>query len=336
MGQPAYDSEVSIDAWTLTPEDHVRVAGKSRANRVAFAVLLLFFRANGRFPEGGEIQPSVVALVAQQIGIDIGPIAEHAWQGRTTKRHRSEIRILFGFRESTVADAEAMAAWLRDHAVAHSRDPEHLASALEVYCRSSSIEPPTPDRIDRIVRAATHAYEECFCLSIRDRLTLAPRARLEALLQPTDPESKVEEADELPASAAINLLRDDPGRASVKSLRPEMAKLDLIRRLELPPDLLDHTPTQELERYRQRVAVEAAFELRRHPEPLRLTCLAAFAYLRGRAITDSLVDLLIETVHHIGARAERKVERELLEDLIEIKKCRTKKQRGEKETEKCQ
>ena len=74
MGQPAYDSEVSIDAWTLTPEDHVRVAGKSQANRVAFAVLLLFFRANGRFPEGGEIQPSVVALVAQQIGIDIGPI----------------------------------------------------------------------------------------------------------------------------------------------------------------------------------------------------------------------------------------------------------------------
>jgi hypothetical protein len=35
----------------------------------------------------------------------------------------------------------------------------------------------------------------------------------------------------------------------------------------------------------------------------------------GRVITDSLVDLLIEILHHIGARAERKVERELLEDL---------------------
>ena len=86
-----------------------------------------------------------------------------------------------------------------------------------------------------------------------------------------------------------------------------MIKLDLIRRLELPPDLFDHTPTQ-LERSRQRVAVEASFELRRHPEPQRLTWLA-FAYVRGRAITDSLVDLLIETIHHIGARAERKVER---------------------------
>jgi len=145
-------------------------------------------------------------------------------------------------------------------------------------------------------------------------------ARLEALLQPVGSEIEAEGMAELSSSAraVINLLRDDPGRASVKSLRQEMAKLDLIRQLDLPPDLFDHTSIQELERYRQRVAVEASFELRRHPEPMRLTWLAAFAYVRGRAITDGLVDLLIETIHHIGARAERKVERELLEDLKRV------------------
>lgn len=58
--------------------------------------------------------------------------------------------------------------------------------------------------------------------------------------------------------------------------------------------------------------------MRRHPEPLRLTWLAGFAYVRGRAITDGLVELLIEIIHHIGARAERKVERELLEDLKRV------------------
>ncbi len=116
MVQGAYDSEDSIDSWTLTPEDHVRIAGKSRDNRLAFAVLLLF-RANGRFPEVAEIHPSIVALVAQQLGVDTGPIADQAWQGRTGKRHRAEIRILFGFREPTVADGEAMVAWLRDHAL---------------------------------------------------------------------------------------------------------------------------------------------------------------------------------------------------------------------------
>ena len=73
-----------------------------------------------------------------------------------------------------------------------------------------------------------------------------------------------------------------------------------------------------MERYRRRVAVEAPHELRRHPQPARLTRLAAFAYLRGRSLTHDLVDLLIETIRHISARAERKVERELLDDLKRV------------------
>jgi TnpA family transposase len=320
MRHQGYDSEDSIDTWTLTPEDHALVAGKSRVNRLGFAVLLLFFRANGRFPEASEIHPSIVARVAEQLGTNNGPILDQAWHSRTGKRHRAEIRVLFGFREPTVADAEEMAAWLRDHAVAHSRDPDYLAGALKAHCRSSSIEPPRPERIDRIVRAAARAYEDRFCETIRDRMMPVTHARLEALLQPVGSEIEAEGMVELSSSAraVINLLRDDPGRASVKSLRQEMAKLDLIRQLDLPPDLFDHTSIQELERYRQRVAVEASFELRRHPEPMRVTWLAAFAYVRGRAITDGLVDLLIETIHHIGARAERKVERELLEDLKRV------------------
>ena len=75
------------------------------------------------------------------------------------------------------------------------------------------------------------------------------------------------------------------------------------------------TLPHELERYRRRVSVEAPYELRRHPEPSRLTLLAAYAHLRSRELTDDLVDLLIETIHQIGARAERKVDRALLEDL---------------------
>ena len=66
------------------------------------------------------------------------------------------------------------------------------------------------------------------------------------------------------------------------------------------------------------MAVEAPHELRRHPEATRHVWLAAYAHLRGRAVTDTLVDLLIETVHHIGARDEHKVEQELLDDLKRV------------------
>lgn len=63
---------------------------------------------------------------------------------------------------------------------------------------------------------------------------------------------------------------------------------------------------------------EAPHELHRYPDAARMTWLAAFIYLRARSLTDDLVDLLIETIHQISARAERKVEREHLEDLKRV------------------
>ena len=49
----------------------------------------------------------------------------------------------------------------------------------------------------------------------------------------------------------------------------------------------------------------------------RLACRVCLS-ARARGLIDDLVDLLIETIHHIGARAERKVERELLDDLKRV------------------
>ncbi len=52
--------------------------------------------------------------------------------------------------------------------------------------------------------------------------------------------------------------------------------------------------------------------LRRHPTAIRLTLLAAFCHVRGREIIDALVDLLIVTVHRIGATAKKQIESELI------------------------
>ena len=97
-----------------------------------------------------------------------------------------------------------------------------------------------------------------------------------------------------------------------------MAKLELIRQIELPGDLFDRASPRDFERCRRRVSVEVPRDLRRHPDAARITWLAAFVYLRARSLTDDLVDLLIETIHQIGARAERRVERELLDDLKRV------------------
>ena len=315
------DGPEVLDRWTLTPADRELVMAKSRANRLDFAVLLLFYRAHGRFPGGpAEIEPQAVDRVARQLGMEAAPDGSPARATRTGKRHRAEIRTLFGYREATVADAEALEDWLRDQASVVGAVADHLVARLEARCRELAIEPPSADRVERIVRAAIHAHDERLCAGIRARLSPATRAHLDALLRPAGREQGSPDGERAPGTAPARLpwLRDGPGRPSLASVQDGLAKLELVRRIGLPADLFDHVLPQELERYRRRVAVEAPYELRRHPESARLTWLAAFVHLRGRELTDQLVDLLIETIHRIGARAERRVERELLDDLKRV------------------
>jgi TnpA family transposase len=49
-----------------------------------------------------------------------------------------------------------------------------------------------------------------------------------------------------------------------------------------------------------------------------MTRLAAFGLLRGRELTAILVDLLRERIHRLGAKAERKVEKALVDDLTRV------------------
>lgn len=288
--------------------------------------MLLFSRARGRFPRvAAEVDGDVVTKLARSLGVPEPSIIELLLPDaadRTAERQRAEIRALLGFREAGDADADALVLWLRDHAVTRSRDPIELAAEAEARCRALCIEPPPPDRIARVVRAAIRAYEDRHVAAVHARLTPTMRVGLDALLQPIGPEGAAEAEDGAPPDGRLDAplihLRAGPGRASVASLREELARLSVVRGLGLPADLFADWSTAELEMCRQRVAVEAPYELRRHPEATRQAWLAAYVHLRGRAVTDTLVDLLIETVHHSGARAESRVEQELLDDLKRV------------------
>ena len=315
------DDDDIVDSWTLIAADHVLVMTKNSANRLGFALLLSFYRAHGQFPKKPtEIESGSVARVARQLGVEANSHDGYDTASRTWKRHRAEIRALLGFREATVADADLLEEWLRDQVPAAGASPDQLIALFETRCRELSIEPPAADRVDRIVRAAIHAHDERFCACILGRLAPTTRSRLDALLLAAANESGDSGSGQSPGTAPALLLRlrSDPGKPSLAGVQDELAKLELIRGIELPPGLFDCALPHELDRYQRRVAAEAPYELRRHPEAARLTWLAAFVHLRGRTLTDDLVDLLIETIHRIGARAERRVDRELLDDLKRV------------------
>ncbi|WP_299163909.1 Tn3 family transposase [Accumulibacter sp.] len=310
------------DQWLLASAERELVMTKNWTNRLGFAVLLTFFRERGRFPrDKDEIEAQGVASLRQQLDVPMPIDGEAFLTGRTEERLRAEIRGRFGFREATVADSEMLTVWLRDHVAGElAGDIDSMIERLEARCRELAIEPPTADRVERIARSALRAHEGRFHNGVYARLSLATRKNLDALLRPEgDGSEELNQDDAIGSAPAVLLkLRGSPGRPSLASMQDELARLELIRGINLPADLFDRTSPRDLERCRQRVSVEVPRDLRRHPDAARITWLAAFVYLRARSLTDDLVDLLIETIHQIGARAERKVERELLEDLKRV------------------
>jgi hypothetical protein len=121
------------------------------------------------------------------------------------------------------------------------------------------------------------------------------------------------------SGAAFSRLQADPGRVGLESLLAGIDKLDIVRSLRLPPDILKPNHPALIKRFRRRVATEAVWELRRHPERIRLPLLVFYCVPREAEIIDGLVELLLEITHRITVRAERRVVEELLEEYRQVR-----------------
>lgn len=303
-----------IGHWTLLDDEQGLVAGKRGPTRLAFAVLLKFYGQHGRFPRGrAELPDAAVQFVADQVKVPASELGLYEWSGRTNRYHQAQIRTHFGFRECSVEDAEKLTAWLAAEVCEVERQHDRVREQLLIRCRSERIEPPTASRITRIVRSALHQAEVTLSYRIAGRLSPAAVDRLEELVAvdadlDVDEDNSITEAEE----SVMELVKAVPGNVSLESMLAEIRKLRAVRAISLPPDLFADVAPKVLASWRIRAAVESPSHLRDHPIELRLTLLAALLYAREREITDTLVDLLISTVHRVNARADRRVTQELV------------------------
>ncbi|MFI5987745.1 DUF4158 domain-containing protein [Streptomyces sp. NPDC051555] len=324
MARTPLDLDELVEHWTLLKDEQVLVSGKRGATRLGFAVLLKFYTQHGRFPRGrAELRSEAVEFVARQVQVHASELGFYEWTGRTVEYHRAQIRGHLGFRECSVADAEKLTAYLAEHVAHKERRPEQVRVELLARCRVESIEPPTPGRCDRIVAAALRAAEEVLTERISSRLTAESVVRIAALVAGgTDQDDEAGpgdgDIDGEDGWPVLGKIKEAPGNVSLETMLTEIDKLLAVRAVGLPPDLFIDVAPKVLAGWRARAAVESPSHLRTHPVPLRVTLLAALLHEREREITDTLVELLISTVHRIGARAEKKVTEQLVDAFKKV------------------
>jgi TnpA family transposase len=261
---------------------------------------------------GSTLDDDAVAFVARQVGVPASDLGFYEWAGSTIEYHRAQIRRHLGFRECTADDAVKLTGWLADRICQTERRAGRVREELLAGCRAERIEPPSAGRCDRIIRSALHQAEQALTLRVSARLGQAS-ARLAELAAAADDDDT---GDGEPS--ALSLIKSVPGNVSLESMLTEIGKLNAVRAVGLPDGVFAGVAPKVVAAWRVRAAVEAPSHLRTHPPALKLTLLAALVYERQREIADTLADLLISTVHRIGARAERKVTQELIREFRRV------------------
>ncbi|MDP3973003.1 MAG: DUF4158 domain-containing protein [Candidatus Nanopelagicales bacterium] len=313
---PALDLDELVEYFTLHPDEHDQLRNKTGATRLGFALVLKHVLWQARFPVGiSDLPDNAIEFVARQVGVPGTEMGSYDWNSRQSKRHRTEIREATGFRPCSVADADTLTAWLSEGIARTDRNPDLVREHLLARCRDDKIEPPTPERIGRIVGPALHRAEQRQHIEVRDRIPSAVAGRILALIEHLGAEDEVAEGSD---ESALATIRSDPGNVSLKTTTEEVDKLKAVRAIGLPPQVFADVAPKIVNAWRARAAVEAPSHLRLHPEQTTLSLLAALLYCRERELTDTLVDLLIATVQRINARADKKVVDLFVSDLKKV------------------
>jgi TnpA family transposase len=288
--------------------------------QIGFAILLKYFQIFARFPNSPKEIPSIIiSYIAQQLKIPETLYSEYNWQGRSISNHRASIRKLFGFRTATIWDGEEMLDWLKAEILPNEQRIEPITELVYHKFRDLQIEPPTARRIERLVRSSIAQYETDFCHQTLRRLTLENLEQINILLTTEE----VSNSEEQPRQGKFKpsdfaFLKTDPGAVGLGSFLSEIEKLKRLRAVGLPIDLFKGCSPKLIQTYRQRAATEYPSDLRQHKDAIRYTLMAAFCIQRRQEITDNLIELLIQIIQRIGTRAERRINKELVDDFKQV------------------
>lgn len=291
-------------AWTLVDDDWRLLGNKAGATRLGFALVLKYFEIEGEFPRYGEQVPSTaVEFVADLVKVDPGEFGKYSFDNRAAKYHRGQIREALGFNSATEDDEARWVQWLASEQCPVEQNRGRLEVALRQRCRSERVEPPSGGQIERVIRSALRQHETAFAALILDRLGPAPCAAMQTLLE---------------SEGRLAEVKADPGPLGLDTLLVEIAKLRTVRGLGLPESVFAGVSDRLIAAWRSRAARMFPSDFAECAEPVRYTLLAALCWVRQAEITDDLVGLLVDLVHKINARAERRVEKELLGEMTAV------------------
>lgn len=292
----------------------------SDKNRLGFAVLLKYFQLESHYPKHIKfIDPLMLNTIANQLNITPSFINYFDWEGRSTERFRQEIRGFLGYREATQSDILDLKSWLAKNVLPNAVRRSQRIEYAYTYFRENRIEPFTSKELERHIRSAHREFEQRLFESIYSKLTDETKLQIDELLAG---DSESEDDDEIDDNEVNDELKikfkhikiDIPG-VKLKNVSRAIQKINCLKQLVLPEDLLSGFPTKLIKKYYTRVMAERPSGMREHKPYTRYATFSIFCYFRSQLLTDSLANLFMKLTHQIQTKSESFVDKKILSEV---------------------
>jgi len=290
------DQAELLTHYTLSDEDigHIRQRRRPH-NKFGFALQLCVLRYPGRVLAPGEIIPmEVLEFIGAQLGLRGEDLIDYAAREETRHEHLAELRAIYGFRSFSGRGARDLRDWVsREAELAASN--EDMTRRFVLECRRSRMILPASSTIERLCADALVDAERKIETRIADRLAPDARQQLLHLLEDTVDDR---------VTRFVWLRQFEPGANSAAANRL-LDRLEYLRNLELPEDLLAGVPAHRVTRLRRQGERYYADGMRDLPNDRRLAILAVCA----TEWLSMLADAVVETHDRIVGKLYRSSER---------------------------
>jgi hypothetical protein len=305
---PADEREVAR-YFTLGPDELAEVMNRrSDANRLGYALLLLYLRFPGRVLEVGEAPPApVIAYVAGQLGAPVAAFADYAQRGATRRTHLVEAMQAGGYVMFDRAAAHQAVSFLTAAAQTIVR-PGQLAGILVEELRRRRVLLPAPLVLEAVIRGARQRAERLAQEVLTADLDEAALARLDGLLD-SRPTGKL---------TWLGWLRNAPQSPAVKNVPRLLDRLDYVRALGIDRGRAGGLPLPVFERLSDEANRIAAQHLAGLNPLRRRAVLAAAAVGLEEALTDAALLMFEKLMASLGRSAVRKTDERAARSMREV------------------
>lgn len=276
----------NISEWEMVKyytfaENDIEIINRHRRdyNRLGFAVQLCCLRKPGwSLVNISDIPDAVLNYIAEQLQVNPKEFEQYSKRENTRLEHLQELREEYGYRNFTNENSKFISEYILPYAMESDNIGRLIRIAIEEMKKQMIILPGITT-IEKIVNEVLQRAEDTVINLINESLSNIQKQRLNEIIESPNESIKT----------ALGYLREDSGQSSPKTFMDVIAKLKIIRKLDLNLNIEVIHPN----RLRQLSRLGSKYEphsFRRFEESKRYAMLALYLY----DLSQSLIDIAVE------------------------------------------